>query len=57
MFKSSLSSEVPRILDAVFECTLQMINQDMQEYPEHRSHFFQLLKVIIFIQICHMKLL
>lgn len=34
------------ILQSVFECTLNMINQDFTEYPEHRVEFYKLLKVI-----------
>ena len=37
---------MPGILDAVFTCTLDMINKDMEAYPEHRTNFFQLLKAI-----------
>uniref|UniRef100_A0A915ARK3 Importin N-terminal domain-containing protein n=2 Tax=Parascaris univalens TaxID=6257 RepID=A0A915ARK3_PARUN len=40
---SSINCEVIRILDAVFTCTLEMINRDMEEYPEHRLNFFKLL--------------
>lgn len=40
---SSINCEVIRILDAVFTCTLEMINRDMEEYPEHRINFFKLL--------------
>lgn len=35
------------IMDAVFECTLGMINKDFSEYPEHRAAFFKLLQAII----------
>lgn len=34
------------ILQSVFECTLNMINKDFTEYPEHRVEFYKLLKVI-----------
>ncbi|CAI4486525.1 AMM_1a_G0021760.mRNA.1.CDS.1 [Saccharomyces cerevisiae] len=34
------------ILQSVFECTLDMINKDLTEYPEHRVEFYKLLKVI-----------
>lgn len=34
------------ILDAVFEPTLNMINQDFAEFPEHRVGFFKLLRAI-----------
>ena len=38
---------VPSIFDAVFECTLDMINKDFEEYPEHRTNFFQLLDAVV----------
>ncbi|KAI8910419.1 CRM1 C terminal-domain-containing protein [Gorgonomyces haynaldii] len=41
-----LTDKVPAILDAVFECTLNMINKNFEEYPEHRSTFFKLLQAI-----------
>jgi exportin-1 len=41
-----ITSEVPKIFDAVFECTLEMINKDFEEYPEHRTNFFLLLQVM-----------
>lgn len=44
--KGNMTKEVPRILDHVFECTLQMITKNFQDYPEHRLHFFTLLKAI-----------
>jgi len=34
------------MLDAVFACTLEMINKDMEAYPEHRINFFQMLSAI-----------
>lgn len=34
------------ILQSVFECTLNMINNDFTEYPEHRVEFYKLLKAI-----------
>ena len=37
--------EVPRILEATFECTLAMITKNFEDYPEHRINFFMLLKV------------
>ena len=41
-----LTSQVSPILDAVFEPTLNMINQDFAEFPEHRVGFFKLLRAI-----------
>ncbi|CAG8602613.1 13726_t:CDS:10 [Racocetra fulgida] len=43
---AGITSEVPAILNAVFECTLNMINKDFAEYPEHRVGFFKLLRAI-----------
>lgn len=34
------------ILQNVFECTLDMINKDLTNYPEHRIEFYKLLKAI-----------
>jgi hypothetical protein len=47
--QSFLCGEVGRIFDAVFQCTLEMINRDMQEFPEHRINFFLLLKVVVVV--------
>ncbi|TIC33521.1 hypothetical protein E3Q02_03491 [Wallemia mellicola] len=41
-----LTEQIPPILDAIFECTLSMINQDFAEFPEHRVGFFKLLRAI-----------
>lgn len=41
-----LTPQVLPTLDAVFEPTLNMINQDFAEYPEHRVGFFKLLRAI-----------
>ncbi|GAA5917915.1 hypothetical protein JCM5296_002099 [Sporobolomyces johnsonii] len=41
-----MTDKIPAVLDAVFECTLSMINQDLTEFPEHRVAFFKLLRVI-----------
>lgn len=39
-------SQVIWILQNLFECTLNMINKDFTEYPEHRVEFYKLLKEI-----------
>jgi len=44
--KSNVVDEVPRIMDAVFECTLEMITKNFEDYPEHRIRFFEFLKAI-----------
>ena len=40
-----LTDKIPLILDAVFECTLSMINKDFTEFPEHRVAFFNFLRI------------
>ncbi|KZF25552.1 exportin KapK [Xylona heveae TC161] len=41
-----MEDKVPAIMESVFECTLEMINKDFSEYPEHRVEFFKLLRAI-----------
>lgn len=41
-----MNNDVPRMLADVFECTLQMITKNLQDYPEHRLHFFSLLRAV-----------
>jgi exportin-1 len=42
-----LNPQIAAILDAVFDSTLNMINQDFTEYPEHRIGFYKLLRAIV----------
>ncbi|KNC82546.1 exportin-1 [Sphaeroforma arctica JP610] len=44
--EQNIIPQVPAIFEALFGCTLEMINKDMSEYPEHRANFFELLKAI-----------
>ena len=46
LFKGLLTPQVPAIMEAVFEPTLNMINQDFAEFPEHRMGLFRLLRAI-----------
>ena len=41
-----MEDQIMNILDNIFECTLEMINRDFSEYPEHRVEFFKLLRTI-----------
>ncbi|KAF1988072.1 hypothetical protein K402DRAFT_419916 [Aulographum hederae CBS 113979] len=41
-----MEDQVMNIMENVFECTLDMINKDFSEYPEHRVEFFKLLRTI-----------
>ncbi len=38
------TDDIPPILDSLFECTLDMINKNLEEYPEHRTNFFRMLQ-------------
>eukprot|EP01114_Cavostelium_apophysatum_P018091 TRINITY_DN5522_c0_g1_i1.p1 TRINITY_DN5522_c0_g1~~TRINITY_DN5522_c0_g1_i1.p1 ORF type:complete len:1069 (+),score=345.41 TRINITY_DN5522_c0_g1_i1:320-3526(+) len=44
--QGAMTKEVPRIFNSVFECTLEMITKNFQDYPEHRLYFFNLLRAI-----------
>ncbi|CAL7946208.1 unnamed protein product [Xylocopa violacea] len=44
--ENHITCEIPKIFDAVFECTLEMINKDFEEFPEHRTNFFLLLQAV-----------
>lgn len=37
---------MPRVFEAVFECTLAMITRNFEDYPDHRLRFFALLHAI-----------
>ena len=41
-----MDDKISPIMDAVFECTLEMINKDFHEYPDFRVEFFKLLQAI-----------
>lgn len=38
--------QIPAVLDAVFQCSLDMIAADLHSFPEHRLNFFLLLQAI-----------
>ncbi|KAL3682847.1 hypothetical protein R1sor_000869 [Riccia sorocarpa] len=44
--KVAMIEDVPRIFEAVFACTLEMITKNFEDYPEHRLKFFSLLRAI-----------
>lgn len=43
--KSNILNDVPRIMEGLFECTLQMITANFEDYPEHRLRFFEFIRV------------
>uniref|UniRef100_T1DC64 Exportin-1 n=1 Tax=Cupiennius salei TaxID=6928 RepID=T1DC64_CUPSA len=42
-----MTREIPTIFDNVFECTLEMINKNFEEFPEHRTNFYLLLQAVV----------
>lgn len=44
--RNHITQEVPKIFDAVFECTLDMINKNFEDYPQHRTSFYELLQAV-----------
>lgn len=44
--KALISPQVPTVLEAVFECTLQMITANFTDYPDIRLQFFKLMQAI-----------
>jgi len=44
--KSIITPDIPRILEAVFECTLGMITKNFEDYPEHRINFFRFIRAV-----------
>ncbi|KAL1539840.1 Exportin-1, variant 2 [Salvia divinorum] len=45
-YKGAMLEDVPKIFEAVFQCTLEMITKNFEDYPEHRLKFFSLLRAI-----------
>ncbi|XP_042048814.1 protein EXPORTIN 1A-like isoform X2 [Salvia splendens] len=45
-YKGTMIENVPRIFESVFQCTLEMITKNFEDYPEHRLKFFSLLRAI-----------
>jgi len=35
---------IPRIFDSLFQCTLEMITKNFEDFPDHRIMFFKLLR-------------
>jgi len=44
--KSAVQDRVPAILEAVFQCTLEMITTNFTDYPEHRLQFYRVLEAV-----------
>jgi exportin-1 len=44
--KSNVVDYVPRVMEAIFECTLQMISINFEDFPEHRIRFYEFLRSV-----------
>jgi len=44
--RNNVVEDVPRIMDAIFEVTLEMITKNFEDFPESRIRFFEFLKAI-----------
>ena len=44
--KGDIINHIPVIFSSVFECTINMIQSNFEDYPEHRVNLFNLLRVI-----------
>ncbi|OXA39146.1 Exportin-1 [Folsomia candida] len=44
--EAAITPQVPKIFDAVFQCTLGMITKDFQEFPDHRVGFFEMVQAV-----------
>lgn len=44
--KSNILGDVPRIMESIFECTLQMITVNFEDFPEHRIRFFEFIRAV-----------
>ena len=44
--RGAMMADIPRIFESVFECTLQMITRNFEDYPEHRLQFFAFLRAV-----------
>ena len=42
--REHISPQIPQIMEAVFEPTLEMITKNMMDYPDHRAAFFTFLR-------------
>ncbi|KAI3725167.1 hypothetical protein L1987_64945 [Smallanthus sonchifolius] len=45
-YKDAMIDVVPCIVGFVFQCTLEMITKNFEDYPKHRLKFFSLLQAI-----------
>lgn len=44
---AKMTAHIPRLLDATFKCTLDMITRNFEDYPDHRLKFYIMLREIV----------
>jgi exportin-1 len=44
--KTNILDDVPRIMDAIFQVTIDMITKNFEDFPEHRIRFFEFLRAV-----------
>ena len=44
--QSMAVTDIPPIMSALFECTVDMINKNLEEFPDHRTNFFKMLQSV-----------
>ncbi|EGG21695.1 hypothetical protein DFA_01581 [Cavenderia fasciculata] len=44
--KQLIHPDIPKILESVFECTLNMITTNFEDFPDHRINFFTLIRSV-----------
>ena len=44
--QSQAIDDIPPIMDALFECTLEMVSKNLEDFPEHRTNFFRMLQSV-----------
>ena len=44
--QSQAIDDIPPIMDSLFECTLEMVSKNLEDFPEHRTNFFRMLQSI-----------
>ena len=44
--QGAVIDDIPQVFEALFECTLHMINKELEPFPEHRINFFKMLQAI-----------
>ena len=46
LLQAQAVDDIPTIMDALFECTLEMVSKNLEDFPEHRTNFFRMLQSV-----------